>query len=173
MMRPKQKCIESSLVFVPPTPRYQHPQDTDSLPVLHFAVHLLPRSVNNTSFQLQDGCLLNELTLCIFDSSYWWSGSLRLTWHKGSFCSWFFVSFPCVLLVVLCSLIPHLFSLKRSTLKGRLFCSASFYSLYYTIYFFFYTTTISPSSSTPHFLSSAQSPCTSLACPAADLAFVG
>lgn len=62
----------------------------DSLPVLHFAVHLLPSSANNMSFKLQDGCLLNELTLCVFDNGYWWSTSLRLTWHKGAFCLWFF-----------------------------------------------------------------------------------
>lgn len=41
--------------------------------------------------------------------------------------------FPCILLVLFCFLLPHLFFL-RSTLKGRLFNSASFYSLCYTIF---------------------------------------
>lgn len=79
-------------------------------------------------FQLQDWCLLNELTLCIFDSGYWWSISLRVPWHKEAFCSRFSVSSPCVLLVVLCFLIPHVFPKGRSTLKGRLFNSPPFYS---------------------------------------------
>lgn len=136
----------------------------DSLPVLHFAVHLLPCSVNNTSFKLQDLCLLNELTLCIFDSGYWRSISLRVTWHKEAFCSQFSASSPCVLLVILCSLVPHLFPKERSTLKGRLFNSPSFYSLCYTIFILPQYLPLAPA---PSFYSSPAS------CPAADLAFVG
>lgn len=78
----------------------------DSLPVLHFAVHLLPCSANNTSFKLQDGWLLNALTLCIFDSGYWWSTSLRLTWHKGAFCSRFFCLFLVLFLLSFVSRFP-------------------------------------------------------------------
>lgn len=83
----------------PPRFLFPRPRGTNthkalvSLPVLHFAVHLLPCSANNMSFKLQDGCLLNELTLCTFDSSYWWSSSLRLCWHKEAFCSCLFLVF--------------------------------------------------------------------------------
>lgn len=144
----------------------------DSLPVLHFAVHLLPSSANNMSFKLQDGCLLNELTLCVFDSGYWWSTSLRLTWHKGAFCLWFFsVSSLCS---SCCPLFPafHISfpGKKKVLLKGRLFNSASFYSICYTIFILPKTSLPGPS---PHSLSSVQPPCPSPACPAADLAFVG
>lgn len=91
----------------------------DSLPVLHFAVHLLPCSANNMSFKLQDGCLLNELTLCIFDSGYWWSTSLRLTWHKGTFCSQSFcVSLLCSSCCPLFLASPSLFLKKEVPLRA-------------------------------------------------------
>lgn len=143
----------------------------DSLPVLHFAVHLLPCSANNMSFKLQDGCLLNELTLCIFDSGYWWPTSLRLTWHKGAFCSRFFsVSSLCSSCCPLFPASPSLFLKKDVPLRAgfsvrHLFLLPLLYN--------FYTYTISPSSPSPHFLSSAQPLCPGPACPAADLAFVG
>ena len=120
----------------------------------------------------RDGCLLNELTLCTFDSGYWWSTSLRLTWHKGAFCSWFFCVFFLVFFLlsfVSCFLISY--SKKRSTLKGRLCNSHLFF--YFPLPHNFHTSTISPSGPTPQFLSPAQPPCPSAACPAADLAFVG
>lgn len=92
----------------------------DSLPVLHFAVHLLPCSADNTSFKLQDGWLLNELTLCISDRllvAHFFEADLA----QRGFLFTIFLSLPCVLLVVFCFLFPHLFFRKRSNLKARLF----------------------------------------------------
>lgn len=105
--------------------------------MLRFAVHLLPCYANNTSFKLQDGWSRNELTLCIFDSGYWWSTSLRLSRHKGLFVPDFAVSLPCALLVAFCFLLPHLLPWKRSTLKARLFNSPSFLFLLPHNFFFF------------------------------------
>lgn len=148
----------------------------DSLPVLRFAVRLEPCSANNTSFKLQDGWSRSELTLCIFDSGYWWSTSLRLRRHKGLFVPDFAVSRPCALLVAFCFLLPHLLPWERSTLKARLFNSPSFLFLLlhnFFIYFFLYFPNMSLQSHPPHFQCRAQPPCPGPACPAADLAFVG
>lgn len=139
------------------------------LPAWRFAVHLLSRSVRNMSFKLQDGCLLNALTLCTFASSYWWPTSLRSIWHKGSFCSQGSVSFPYVLLLVLCSLFSHLFTYEKKEAPLRASFSVQHLFIPFTAQFL-YSHNISLS---PHFQSTAQPPCPSLACPAADLAFVG
>lgn len=79
----------------------------DSLPALHFAAHLLPCSADNTSFKLQDGWLLNELTLCISD--HFFEAHLA----QRGFLFTIFLSLPCVLLVVFCFLFPHLSSTEK------------------------------------------------------------
>lgn len=104
-----------------------------------------PRSANSTSFKLQDGCLLNELTLCIFDSGDWWSTSLRMTWHKGAFCWWFFCLFLVFFLLSFVSCFLISFSKVEVPLRASFsiqllfFFFSFFYSLWHTI---FYTSTI-------------------------------
>lgn len=95
MMHPKTKVHWASPPVFVPWPRGTNAHTAaNSLPVLHFAVHLLPCSFNTMCFKVQDGCMLNELTLRIFDNGEWWPSPMRMT-HKEAFCfaSCFFVLF--------------------------------------------------------------------------------
>lgn len=83
MIHPKQKSIESPF-FLLLNLRGTNPNRTDFLHRTLLYIYY-PFAADDTPFGLEDGWLLNELTLCIFDGGYWWSTSLSLTWHNGLF----------------------------------------------------------------------------------------
>lgn len=163
MMHPKQKCIESLPGFCSSTSRYQHPQGTGRTSCAALCCTFItpphPRSANSTSFKLQDGCLLNELTLCIFDSGDWWSTSLRMTWHKGAFCSWFF----CLFLVFFLLSFVSCFLISFSKVEVPLRASFSIQLLFF---FFFFIPFGTPFFTLPQYISLWSQPPVSILSPA-------
>lgn len=166
MIHPKQKSIESPF-YCRPTFEVQTPTGLTSCAALLYIYY--PFAADDASFGLEDGGLLNELTLWMFDSGYWWSTSEPVLTQRV-FCSGLFpvstlCSSRCLWLPSSQSTFP-----EKCPLEDMLFISVSFYPLWSII---LYTLTVCFCSPSPHFLCSAQPLCPSPACPAADLAFVG
>lgn len=146
MIHPKQKSIESPF-YCRPTFEVQTPTGLTSCAALCciFITLLLPMT---RPLGLK---MLNELTLWIFDSGYWWSTSEPVLTQRV-FCSGLLpvstlCSSRCLSLPSSQSTSP-----EKCPLEDMLFISLSFYPLWSII---FYTSTVCFCSPRPHFLCSA------------------
>lgn len=168
-MHPKQKCIESSLVFV------SRPRGTSSHKTLAstsclalcctFIIPVCQKHVLQASRWMFAECV-NLVYICqeLLVAHLFEADLAQRVFLFTRFCVISLCSSPCSLFPIFASLFLWK---KEAPLR------ASFSVQHLFIPFtaqFLYSHNISLS---PHFQSTAQPPCPSLACPAADLAFVG